>query len=137
MYGKKKKHNKNTCNIHVYTNSTIIAIVLIINLIFISAHWDHTKKKKQLVFMFTANQNANEWKRYPTDGHSIPNMDIETLNTYLVCYTSDYMYSCAYGKSYIEDIGFESSIQWELGHTFLILYAKSGLNDTVCKLTWE
>ena len=135
MYSKKKKVNP--CNIHVYTNSTLIAILLIINLLFISAHWDHTKKKTTPVFMFTATQNADEWERYPTNGHSIPNLDIESLNTYLVCCSYEYTFSCAYGKSYIGDVGFESSVQRDKGHTFLVLYSKSGLNGTACRLTWE
>jgi len=136
MYNKQKTR-VNKCNIHTYINSTIIAIVLIINLIFISAHWDHTNKKKESIFMFNANQGANEWKRYPTNGHSVPNLNIEVLNTYLVCCTYENVYSCAYGKSYIKDVGFESSIQREYGHTYLVLYSKSPLNDTICKLTWE
>ena len=129
MYGKKKKQEV-VCNIHVFVNSTLIAVLCIVNLLFISAHWDHTKKPQIHAYVFTVDQNAETMNRYPVDGFSIPNLDIDKVSTFSVCCMSENVSVCNYS-------GYDASIQKDEENTFLVFYAKEFFNNTKCRLIWE
>lgn len=131
MYNKKKKHDNVECNIHVFINSTCIASLLIVNLLFISTHWDHTRKPiDENKYTFTVTQGEDTWVRYPTDGHSIPNMDFESLSTFLLCCGAEKVYVCGYS-------GYDASIQTDKGVVYLIMFTRESFNDTTCELTWK